>query len=83
MQVMIRLQRVGKSPNKKFNYRVVAISKSSSRDGRRLEILGHYDPTKQPAVFSIKQDKLDKWLKNGAQMSDTVRSLVIKQKKAK
>ncbi|HLF18524.1 MAG TPA: 30S ribosomal protein S16 [Candidatus Omnitrophota bacterium] len=83
MQVMIRLQRVGKSPNKRFNYRIVAISKSAPRDGRRLEILGHYDPTKQPEILLIKQDKLDKWLKNGAQMSDTVRSLVHRSKKAK
>jgi len=81
MEVKIRLQRAGKSAKNRYNYRVVAISKATARDGRHLEILGHHDPAKNPAVTSINLEKIDKWLKNGAQMSDTVKSLVKKAKK--
>lgn len=83
MQVCIRLQRAGKGARKKYNYRLVAISKKAPREGRHLEIIGYYDPAKKPAGLSIDHDKLDKWVKNGAQMSDTVRSLVKKSKKSK
>lgn len=83
MEVRIRLQRAGQSAKKRYNYRVVAIGRHSKRDGRHLDIIGHYDPAKEPAVISINEEKLDKWIKNGAQMSDTVRSLVKKAKKEK
>jgi small subunit ribosomal protein S16 len=74
MEVKIRLQKMGKRT--KHNYRVVAISRDGGRDGRHLEILGHYDPAQKPATFQVDHEKLNKWVKNGAQMSDTVRSLV-------
>ncbi|MFA5088340.1 MAG: 30S ribosomal protein S16 [Candidatus Omnitrophota bacterium] len=80
MEVRIRLQKAGKKANKRYNYRIVAISRESARQSRTLEILGHYDPSKKPASIFIKKENLDKWLKNGAQMSETVRSLVKKQK---
>ena len=76
MEVRIRLQKAGKSASKRYNYRVVAISKTSARDSRHLDLLGYYDPAKKPAVVSINKQKLNKWLKQGAQMSDTVKSLV-------
>jgi small subunit ribosomal protein S16 len=76
MEVKIRLQKAGKSASKRYNYRVVAISKENARDGRHLELLGYYDPAKKPAVVSINKEKLNKWLKQGAQMRDTVKSLV-------
>jgi len=78
MEVRIRLQKCGQSANKCYNYRVVAISRTNARQGRNLEILGHYDPAKKPAVVSINKEKLDKWVKRGAVMSDTVKSLVRK-----
>ena len=81
MEVRIRLQKAGKTANKKYNYRVVAISRADSRQGKHLELLGHYDPSKKPAVISINHEKLEKWIKNGARMSDTVRSLLKKSKK--
>ena len=81
MEVRIRLQRAGKSAKKRYNYRVVAIARRKSRQGRHIEILGHYEPAKNPAVFSIDKEKLDKWLKRGAQMTETVHSLVKKQSK--
>lgn len=80
MEVRIRLQKAGKSAKKKYNYRIVAISRKSARQSRTLEILGHYDPAKQPAVVAINREKLDKWVQRGAQMTDTVRTLVKKNK---
>jgi len=82
MEVRLRLQRAGKTAKKKYNYRIVAISRSSSRDSRHLDIIGHYNPAKKPAVISINHQKLDKWLKNGARMSNTVKTLVKKTKKS-
>ena len=79
MEVRIRLQKAGKLANKRYNYRVVAISRSSARQGRHLELLGYYDPGKKPAVFSVNQEKLAQWLKKGARMSETVKSLVNKK----
>lgn len=81
MEVRIRLQKVGKSAKKHYNYRIVAISRQSARDTRHLELIGHYDPQKNPAVIAINHEKLEKWLKLGAHMSDTVRSLVNQTKK--
>lgn len=80
MEVRLRLQKAGKSASKRYNYRIVAISKTDTRDGRHLDLLGYYDPAKKPAVVSINKQKLNKWLKQGAQMSDTVRALVKSQK---
>ena len=81
MEVKIRLQRAGQPAKGRHNYRIVAFSKSDKRDGKHLEIIGHYDPAKNPEVFSIDKEKLDKWLKNGAIMSDTIRTLVKKNDK--
>ena len=82
MEVRIRLQRIGKSAKKRYNYRIVAIKKEAKRDSRNLDILGNYDPSKKPGSFSIDYDKLARWIKKGAQMSETIRSLVKKSKKA-
>ena len=79
MEVRIRLQRMG-SAQKHYNYRIVAIPKEAKRDGRHLDLIGYYDSAKNPAVVSINHEKLEKWLKKGAQMSDTVRTLVKKNK---
>ncbi|HPN88477.1 MAG TPA: 30S ribosomal protein S16 [Candidatus Omnitrophota bacterium] len=82
MEVSIRLQRIGKSAKNHRNFRIVAIKKAQKRDGGSLEILGSYEPYKKPAVISINQQRLDHWVKLGAQMSDTVRTLVKKTAKA-
>ena len=83
MEVSIRLQKFGKPTKGHYNYRVVAIPKTKSRDSRNLEILGYYDPAKKVSALSINEEKLNRWLKNGARMSDTVKSLVKSTKKAK
>lgn len=80
MEVRIRLQKVGQTAKKRYNYRIVAINRSNSRQGRHLDILGYYDPAKKPAALSFNQEKLNAWLKKGARMSDTVKSLIAKKK---
>lgn len=74
--VKLRLQRFG--TKKKPFYRVVAADSRKPRDGRYLEIVGVYDPTKEPTYVSIDQEKALKWLQSGAQPTDTVRSLLSK-----
>ncbi len=73
MSVKIRLRRMGSK--KRAFFRVVAADSRSPRDGRFLETLGRYNPITKPALFTIEEDKVARWLDNGAQMSDTVRSL--------
>jgi small subunit ribosomal protein S16 len=77
------MQKFGDSAQKTYNWRIVAIPKCSPRDGRVLEILGHYDPAKKPAQYKLDVAKIDKWVKNGARMTDTVKSLYLKSKKSK
>ena len=71
--VRIRLRRVG--AKKQPSYRIVAADKESPRDGRFLEILGFYNPRTEPATLTVKEDKIYKWLSQGAQPSDSVRQL--------
>lgn len=80
MEVRIRLQKAGKVSNKRYNYRIVVISRAKSRQARHLDLLGYYDPAKKPAFMSLNKEKLNSWVLKGAQMSDTVRSLLKKQK---
>ena len=90
MAVKNRLNRMGAKKNP--FYRVVVADSRSPRDGRFIEILGHYDSTVEPAVIKIDEEKAINWMKNGAQPTDTVKSLFSKagimqkwdeQKKAK
>lgn len=78
--VKIRLTRAG--AKKHPFYRVVAIDSRKARDSRPLEFLGTYDPHHTEARVELKLDEIDVWLGKGAQMSDTVRSLVKKTRKA-
>ena len=72
----IRLRRVGSA--KRPHYRVVVADAKCWRDGRFIEILGHYDPRRDPAVVKIDLPKAQDWIRKGAQPSDTVRSLMAK-----
>lgn len=74
--VKMRLKRMGMK--KKPFYRVVVADERSPRDGRFIEEIGYYDPTKNPSVVSIDADKAKQWLSNGAQPTDTVRELLKK-----
>ncbi len=74
MAVRIRLSRHGRK--KKPYYRIVAADSESPRDGKFLDIVGTYDPLKDPAEVKFHQDKLQDWLARGAKPSDTVKSLL-------
>ncbi len=76
MAVKIRLRRMG--AKKAPFYRVVVADSRFPRDGRFIEELGYYDPTKDPAVVQIDEQKAKTWLSNGAQPTDTVRVLLKK-----
>lgn len=79
MATKIRLKRMG--VKKKPFYRIVVADSRAPRDGRFIEEIGYYDPNKSPADIKIDLEKADAWVANGAQYSDTVRSLVKKVKK--
>lgn len=74
MAVKIRLKRMG--AKKHPFYRIVAADSRSPRDGRFIEQLGTYDPNKNPAAVTLKEEEIMKWLNDGAQPSDTVRNLL-------
>ena len=74
MAVRIRLTRVGAT--KRPAYRVIAIDKRRSRDGRALEILGFYDPLTEPATVQLDRAKIQDWISKGAQPSETVVKLM-------
>jgi len=74
--VKIRLRRVG--AKHRPSYRVVVADSRSPRDGRFIEIIGHYNPLTDPATVNINEEKALKWLKLGAQPTDTVHSLLRK-----
>ena len=74
--LMIRLARFG--AKKKPFYRVVVIEKERARNGRSLEVVGHYNPLASPPEVLLKHDRLEYWSQKGAQMSDTVKRLAEK-----
>lgn len=77
MAVKLRLTRKG--TKKRPYYRLVAADSESPRDGRFLEILGSYDPMKDPAEIKIDKDKVSKWLAQGARASESVRTILKKE----
>ena len=76
MAVKIRLRRMG--AKKAPFYRVVVADSRFPRDGRFIEEIGYYDPTKEPAVVKIDAEKAQKWIANRAQPTDTVKALLKK-----
>jgi ribosomal protein S16 len=73
MAVKIRLKRMGQK--KAPFYRVVVADSRSPRDGRFIEEIGIYDPTKEPSVFKVDEEKAKKWLNNGAQPTEVIGKL--------
>ena len=76
MAVKIRLKRMGMK--KMPFYRVVVADERAPRDGRFIEEIGYYDPMTEPATIKIDAEKAQTWLKNGAQPTDTARTLLKK-----
>ena len=87
MSVKIRLRRMG--AKKAPFYRIVVADSRYPRDGRFIEEVGYYDPTKEPSVIKVDAEKATDWLKKGAQPTDTAKALLVKanvtfpEKKAK
>jgi small subunit ribosomal protein S16 len=79
MAVSIRLRREG-ALNRPY-YKVVVADSRSPRDGKFIEIIGTYDPKKTGHNSTLKLDRIDHWISKGAQPSDTVRSLIKKNRK--
>ncbi len=74
MAVKLRLTRIGKK--KQPQYRIVAADSRAPRDGRFIEILGHYDPRQDPSALTVDNDKAVAWLKQGAQPTERVAKLL-------
>jgi len=74
--VKIRLQRVG--AKKAPFYHIVVADSRSPRDGKIIEQIGTYDPMTDPATVVVNKELLEKWIKNGAKPTDTVKSLIEK-----
>ena len=72
--LMIRLARFG--AKKKPTYRLVVIEKERARNSIAVEVVGHYNPVSKPKEVVIKHDRVQHWVKNGAQPSDTVARLL-------
>jgi small subunit ribosomal protein S16 len=79
MAVSIRLRREG-ALNRPY-YKVVVADSRSPRDGKFIEIIGTYDPKKPDHNSTLKMDRIEHWISKGAQPSDTVRSLIKKNRK--
>ncbi len=74
MSVKIRLRRMG--AKKAPFYRIVVADSRYPRDGRFIEEVGYYDPTKEPSVIKVEKEKVEKWIASGAQPTDTVKALL-------
>jgi small subunit ribosomal protein S16 len=74
--VRIRLRRIGK--RKQPQYRLVAAEAAGPRDGRFIEVIGHYNPRVNPSAISVNEERALWWLRRGAQPSDTARSILTK-----
>ena len=70
MAVKIRLRRMGQK--KAPFYRIIVADSRSPRDGKFIEEIGYYDPTKEPSVIKVDEEAAKKWLNNGAQPTETV-----------
>ena len=75
---MVKL-RLSDGKKKQPSYRLIAIHSTSARDGKFIEILGHYNPQSDPKVISFDEEKIQEWLKKGAVPSETVKRLLEKQ----
>jgi small subunit ribosomal protein S16 len=80
VSVSIRLRREGSS--KRPRYRVVVTDSRSPRDGRFIEVIGHYNPVTQPPTVKIDREKASAWISKGAQPSNTVKKLIAVAAKA-
>ena len=83
MAVCIRLRRIGKCPKKRPHFRITVFDERRARDSTYIEELGFYEPTKNPPHIKLNRERYDFWVSKGAQISQTVKSLVKKIQEAK
>jgi small subunit ribosomal protein S16 len=76
MSVNIRLRRIGKNPKKHPHFRIAVYERTRNRDGKAIEALGFYSPL--TGAVKLNKERLQHWVKNGAQVSQTVKSLIKK-----
>ena len=76
MSVVIRLKTMG--TKKKIKHRIVVTDTKSPRNGRFIEEVGSWDPSKEPPTLRVKNERVEHWIKQGAQPSETVRSILKK-----
>jgi small subunit ribosomal protein S16 len=76
MSVVIRLRRIGKNPKKRPHFRITVFDTHKGRDSRFIEEIGFYSPLTE--AIKIKKERLDFWIKNGAKLSRTMKSLIKK-----
>ena len=79
MAVRIRLRRIGKNPKKRPHFRLSVFDETRGRDSRFIEELGFYDPV--TGKSSIKKERIEHWIKNGAQVSETIQRIIKKTNK--
>jgi len=79
MPVVVRLRRIGKNPKKRPHFRITVFDQRRGRDSRFIEEIGFYNPLTE--AIKIKRERLDSWIKKGAQLSTTVKNL-LKESKA-
>ena len=71
--IKIRLRRTG--AKKQPHYRIVVVDARAPRDGKYIDLVGHYDPLTEPATIKVDADKAARWVQQGAQMTETVEKL--------
>jgi len=82
MSLVIRLRKPAKSTKKRYHYKIVVDEKRSKKEGRFIEQIGFWDPSKNPKFLKVDMERFKEWVSKGAQPTDTVKSLVTKAKKA-
>jgi len=78
MPVVVRLRRIGKNPKRRPHFRITVFDQRRGRDSRFIEEIGFYNPLTE--AIKIKRERLDSWIKKGAQLSTTVKNLLKKSK---
>ena len=73
---MLRIRLTRRGAKKDPHYRIVVAEKTSPRDGRFVEIVGYYNPALNPVRLKLDLERVDYWVKNGAQPTETVRTLI-------
>ena len=76
MAVRIRLRKPGKPVKGRYHFKIVVSDSRESREGRFIEEVGYYDPSKKEEFLKINLDKVEEWIKKGAQPTESVKSLI-------